>query len=69
MLLETYNSSSWKGLLEIIQSSVPRAHRAMLGRVLNVTRDGDSRTSLDSLFQGLTSLTVKQGFCAQKELF
>jgi len=62
----------WKGALEVIQPNPPavsrdifhwvRLLRALSNLAWNVSRDGASTTSLGSLGQGLTTLTVKNVF-------
>ena len=71
-IIESYNLLSWKGPLKSIQSNFPainrntcsqiRLLRALFRLTLNISRDGTSTTSLDNLFQCLTTLLVKNFF-------
>ena len=65
---ESQNVGGWKGPLgprpTPCQSSVPqsRLHRTMSRQVLNISREGDSTTSLGSLCQGSVTLRGKKFF-------
>ena len=72
-IIESKNHLNWKGLLKVIQSNTPavsrntynliRMLRAPVSLTLNVSKDKASATSLDNLFQCLTTLIVKYFFC------
>jgi len=66
---KNHRNVCWKGPLEIIQSSprlkqVPysRFHRKVSGQVLSISVEGNSITSLGSLFHCSVTLTVKKFF-------
>ena len=63
---ESRNCRGWKGPLEIIKSSLSakqapysRLHRWVTRQVLNISREGESTTSLGSLFQFYSSYISK----------
>ena len=69
-ITESHDCRDWNGHLEILESSPPseqapysRLHRWVSRWVLNISREGESITSLGSLFQCSITLTVKKFLC------
>jgi len=56
----------WRSLSLIKQVPYSRLHRKTSRWVLNISREGDSSTSLGSLFQGSVTFTVKKFFLMLK---
>ena len=71
---ESQHGRGWKGPLWITQSNPCRSrvtqrrlHRTLSRRVWNISREGDSITSLGSLCQGSVTLRGKKFFLRAKE--